>query len=124
MRGIYSVILLASIIIASLLFQSKAADTVDDVDVFHKGLAGIEKHLAAGANVYLQATDRREMLVFPVSYNLVPAQAANNDRGLDTILTIAKTTDSDSIINAMLKGRKIIWNNRDSQYYYFLSSGH
>jgi hypothetical protein len=124
MRSLYSIILLVSIIVAALLFQSKAANTSDDVDRLGTGLTGIEEHLAPGANIYLQATEHREMLLFPLSYCLVPRTAANNDTRLDTILTIAKTTDSDSLISAMLKGRKLLWHNSDSQYHYFLSTTH
>ncbi|PQJ11130.1 hypothetical protein CJD36_014270 [Flavipsychrobacter stenotrophus] len=123
--GIIPILLLISVIVATVMFSNKINGKTDDVDKMEKALAGTHNFIAPGSNISFQNVPNKNELHFWARLALAPSYLTNKADRFDTVLTICNTDKCDSI-KMLLKtnNRNTLWQNNDDQYCYFLTTSH
>jgi hypothetical protein len=120
-------LIITTITIATILHAVKINGETDDMDKMSLALKGIEKVLPATANISIQSLGGPDNRWFYCRYLLVPRHCVlyrpvlDSSRKFDTLLTITSFDASDSIVHTITDYRKIIWENKDKQYKYYLT---
>ncbi len=125
------IILLVSIAAATLLFGKKMHGVDDNMDKMERALTGAKPFIAAGTNLQLRNIKGKNELHFWARYQFTPHYMSYKTTEYDTVLTICPILAMmpimavDSILKATgNRDKKLLWQNKDEEYYYFLTCTH
>ncbi len=116
-----SILLLIAFIVVSFLFYNRINKEQDETDKLNKGLSGLETIIPINGNITIKLINTKVELWCWARYLLGPRYIASKTNNYDSVLTIGTINLKDSLYNAYSKDLKIIWQNSDDQYCYFLS---
>ena len=116
-----SIILLFAIGIVAFLFYIRINKEQDETDKLSKSLSGLEKMIPINGNITIKLVNTKVELWCWARYLFAPRYIASKTNNYDSVLTIGTLNLKDSLMNVYNTNRKIIWQNSDDQYCYFLS---
>lgn len=123
--GIIPILILISISVAAVMFNNKIDSKTDDVDKMENALKGVHTFLKPGSNISFQNGANKAELHFWARLALTPNYLANKPHSFDTLLTVCSKEQYDSMNNDLQKNnRYILWQNKDDQYCYILTTTH
>lgn len=123
--GIIPILILISISVAAVMFNSKNNRKTDDIDKMGTALNGVQAFLKPGSNISFQNGAQKAELHFWARLVLTPNYLANKPDSFDTLLTVCSKEQYDSMNNDLQKNnRHILWQNKDDQYCYILTATH
>lgn len=125
--GIKSSVVLIMLLVAVICstafyakFRTEAPDT--DIDKNAKGLTGIYRVLPKGTRVTFICPDNNATLYGMCRYLLAPRYLSFRDGNkYDTALVITHLTTSEDEQNRIIANRRVLWQNTDSNYHYYLT---
>lgn len=126
MKGIIVIsVLVLSVVISAVLFYDKYADEVTDIDQIDQGLTSIDSIVPTNTTIGYQAFPVDIEVFGKARYATAPINIAlsKDQTNLDTILTIHKVGDSDSLLKIYLAKRHIIYQQTDHKFKYYITTG-
>lgn len=126
MKGIIVIsVLVLSVVISAVLFYDKYADEVTDIDLIGQGLTSVDSLVPTNTTIGYQAFPVDIEVFGKARYATAPINIAltKEQPNLDTILTIHKVDDSDSLLKIYLAERHIIYQHVDHKFNYYITTG-
>ena len=123
--GIIPILLLLSIIVSGFMYSNKISSKTDDVDKMQQALKGAHAYITPGSNISFQNLPKKIELHFWARLALTPNYLTDKADRFDTILTVCNKDQCDSIAIELLQNKRhALWQNRDDQYCYILTTTH
>ena len=120
-----NIVLLLSVIAAIYFYRVKFSGLTNE-DRIKNGLEGVKKYLPANSHIVIKCDMPDGTFSSLAAYFLVPAKPIPPSKtGGDTILILQPLNSTDSASAALINNSKVLWQNKDDKYVYFLLfSGH
>ena len=123
-EGIIPILLIIAAVVSAAVFSNKINRQSDGLDKLEVSLSGARKHIAPGSHITLRCDPPKNELFFWVRYTLAPNYVALRAHTYDTVLTIGDNSTLGHILHDIDSSkRKLLWQNNDGLYCYFLTSG-
>lgn len=118
----YTILILiaASLAVSTLLYVSKWKHK-DAIDSFSSSLQPVTKYLSEGAHISIRTEPSKAELLPWARYTLAPLYLSPLP-DFDTTLTIQYLQGGDSNLGTFVAAQHPIWQARDSQYVYTLTT--
>lgn len=121
-EAIIPILIVVAIVAAIVLYNDKIKTQHDDIDKMKTALAGAKNIIKPGSGITLQNIPVKNEIHFWARYALSPNYLSVHTHQFDTVLTIVNVNTCDSIQNTLLtNSRKMLWQQKDEQYCYFLT---
>jgi hypothetical protein len=116
------VLLLASVVIATIAFRNKVNSTENEIGQFQKSVRGASAFLPPKAIISFKATEKPVELLIWTRDALFPRRIDRIEETVqhDTTLLIIPHNSEDSLKTQILNTDRIIWQLKDERYEYYL----
>lgn len=115
-------ILLVAIGIACMMHKYKADQQFIDIDLINKGLSGIIQYLPPSSSFTYKAEGVSTDVYLHSRFLLAPRYLSiNYKEHFDTVLSISPYNAPDTVVAGITGSRKLIWQNKDDHFAYFLT---
>ncbi|RYE23134.1 MAG: hypothetical protein EOP51_11465 [Sphingobacteriales bacterium] len=121
MKAYTIMILMAVAVAVSTLLYINKTKQADDIDRFSNSLLPVTKYLSGGAHISIRTEPSKAELLPWARYTLAPRYLSPLPNH-DTTLVIQYTQNSDSALTAFASSQRQLWQVRDSQYTYTLTT--
>jgi len=124
MRSSWILILFVLALAAGVATYLCHAPTVDSrfIDMVSASMQGIGKVVPPGSRIGVRRYTNF-IMINPINHYALATEHISlfEHNRLDTLLIITSAVPSDSVLHEALNGRKVLWQNKDSMYRYYVT---
>lgn len=124
MRSLWVLGLLTLTMVSGAYIYTRKPPSSDSrfIDMITRSMRGIDKAIPVGSRIGVQRFVNFS-LVYPINHYALASQYISLFEGghFDTLLVLTPSSASDSVLNAAIGGRRVLWQNQDSMYRYYIT---
>lgn len=116
--------LVLSVIVSAILFYDKYQDVSDDIDLIEQGLSEVNKTIPVQTTLGYQSFPNDIEVFGKARYACTPhtITLCSEQPDLDTIITIHKVGEPDSLLKLFLTDRHILYQQADNKFSYYITT--
>jgi hypothetical protein len=121
--GLLCCIIVAAIATATWLYTEKSAKEQSGIESYSVALQSVHKVLSPDGGISLKYVDVDPTIYLWTRYLLAPHYISVYDyEHFDTTISVCKVNASDSVITSFIADKRLLWEHKDKNFHYFLTS--